>query len=79
MTKINTPADKHVSVGLNPKTARAADRIVERAWKEDLRVQGRTKTLRVKHSHVLRLAIEEGLPLVLDRLRAMQVEGGAEE
>lgn len=72
------PRDKYVTVGLSPKTSKIADRIVKKAWDEELRVEGKTRALRVKHSHVLRLAIEEGLPRVLERLREMQageVEG----
>jgi len=75
---MNGPRDKYVTVGLSPRTAKAADKIVKKAWDEDLRVEGKTRALRVKHSHVLRLAIEEGLSRVLDRLREMQdqeVEG----
>jgi len=71
--------DKHLTVRISPKQAKVADKVVEKAWKEELCVMGRSHPIRVKHSHIYKLAIEAGLPLVLDKLREMQDELPAEE
>lgn len=69
---LNAETDVHLTVRMTPRTRKAADKIVQQAWKGDLKVQGSRHPVRVKHSHVLRLAIEEGMPKVLARLEAMQ-------
>lgn len=74
-----TTDDKHLTIRVGPKAAKLADKVVEKAWKEELQVMGRANPVRVKHSHVLKLAAEIGLPLVLEKLREMQAELPAEE
>ena len=69
---LNAKNDVHLTVRMAPKTRKAADKIVQQAWKAGLLVNGAKHPVRVKHSHVLRLAIEEGMPAVLARLQAMQ-------
>ena len=69
---LHTPDDEHLTIRLSPKARKAADKIVERAWKQELQVMGKANPVRVKHSHVLKLAIDLGLPLVLERLQEIQ-------
>lgn len=71
---LNAETDVHLTVRMTPKSRKQADKIVQAAWKEELQVQGARHPVRVKHSHVLRLAIEEGLPQVLAKLRTMQTK-----
>ena len=71
--------DKHLTIRVSPKTAKAVDTILQRAWREDLQVQGRSHPIRVKHSHIFKMAVEIGVPLALQALRDMQKDLVVEE
>ena len=74
MEPLHRHDDKHLTIRLGSRQTDQADKILQRAWKSDLQVMGKANPVRPKHSHIYRLAIEAGLPLVLDRLRSMQSE-----
>jgi len=69
---IHAEDDQHVSVRVSTKSRKIADKVVIAAMKNDLRVQGDVNPIRVRQSHVLKLALELGLPLVLDHLQEEQ-------
>lgn len=57
------------SVQLTAKQARRITRILESVMKDGLRVPGPVNPIRPKESHILRLAMELGLPHVLQAIR----------
>jgi len=65
---------KILCVRVTEATLKEARKILYSAQKKDLKYPGRKHPVSVKQSHVLRLAIEEGLSLVLDRLKDIDME-----
>lgn len=86
MAKKKNPAqmhaddDVHRTIRYSPDVEKLVDKVVYQAGQKKLRVLGRKAPVKVRASHVLRLAVELGLPLVLDRIEALQGElpGGEE-
>ena len=70
--------DHQRSVRYSRATGTAVTGVVHQAQDEELLVEGRVNPVKVRESHVLRLAIELGTPLVLARLREIQAEHGGE-
>ena len=67
-----TPSSAYTrSVRITPKQAKRISRIVEVTSREGLRVPGPVNSIRPKESHVLRLALEIGLPQVLEAIREL--------
>ena len=66
--------DVHTTIRLSPGTWEQARSIVATAIKEGIMIQGTKNPVLVKQSHVLLLAVELGLPGVLEELRKMQVD-----
>jgi hypothetical protein len=64
--------DIHLTIRLSRNSYKAAEDATIAAMREGLRVQGSVNPIRVRQSHILMLAVEAGLPLVLDQLRRSQ-------
>lgn len=79
MSQFLNDNDVHVTIRVSAKAHRKADQITVKANRENLKVQGPVNPIRIRSSHILRLAVEKGLPLVLDELRDMQGQLKTEE
>lgn len=81
LTSIIEPADAdvHLTIRLCPSTAAKIDKVLAAAAKESLRAPGTKNPIRVKQSHVLRLAIERGIGAVLEDLRKISEQVEATE
>jgi hypothetical protein len=62
--------EKNLSVRANARTQRQIELVVRDAAREGLTAPGHANRVRVKASHVTRLALQAGLPLVMAALRA---------
>ena len=67
------------TIRLSAPQQRTLDKTVQRALREGLKVPGPVRAVRCKESHVLRIAIELGLPHVLDALRALNAAAESED
>jgi len=58
---------------------RTLDKVIQRALREGLKVPGPVRSVRPKEAHILRIALDLGLPHVLDALRALNAAAESED
>jgi hypothetical protein len=69
-------AEKNLSVRADSRVQRQIEQLVREAEREGLTAQGCAHRVRVKASHITRLALRAGLPLVMAALRAENRRAG---